>query len=159
MFKDTTQQLRDPARIKTQNCLVLSCSLLSERSVMKTSHPSIQETFGSYFHWCHILEAASTHIILPSQLQMLQCVYSFLELGEGAVHVWQGNPKQTDQPKTTTRKLGWTYQEEQRRRGRWSALKVPLEPCKDILYGYLKERWPGCSKGLGLGEEGAESSN
>lgn len=50
---------------------------------MKTSHPSIQETFGSYFHWCHILEAASTHIILPSQLQMLQCVYSFLELGEG----------------------------------------------------------------------------
>lgn len=104
MFKDTTQQLRDTARIKTQNCLVLSCSLLSEQSVMKTSHPSIQETFGSYFHWCHILEAASSHIILPSQLQMLQYVYSFLELGRGG-RVWPGDPKQTDQPKTTTRKL------------------------------------------------------
>lgn len=101
MCRDITQQLRDRARTKTQGCLVLSCSLLSERGVMKTSHPSIQGTFGSYFHWCHILEAASSHIILPSQPQMLQCVYSFLELGGGA-----GDPKQTDQPKTTTRKLG-----------------------------------------------------
>lgn len=91
MCRDITQQLRDRAGTKTQGCLVLSCSLLSERGVMKTSHPSIQGTFGSYFHWCHILEAASSHIILPSQPQMLQCVYSFLELGGGA-----GDPKQTD---------------------------------------------------------------
>lgn len=158
MFKDTTQQLRDTARIKTQNCLVLSCSLLSEQSVMKTSHPSIQETFGSYFHWCHILEAASSHIILPSQLQMLQYVYSFLELGRGGVCGRGTQNKQINQ-KQQQGSCGWTYQEEERRRGRWSALKVPLEPCKDILYGSLKERWPGCSKGLGLGEEGAESSN
>lgn len=69
------------------------------RSAMKTSHPSIQNTFGSYFHWCHILEAASSHIILPSQPQMLQCVYSFLELGR------REDPKQTDRPKTTTKRL------------------------------------------------------
>lgn len=67
---------------------------------MKTSHPSAQETFASYFLWCHILEAASSHIILPSQLQMLQCVYRFLQLGGRG-----RDPKQTDQPKTTTRKL------------------------------------------------------
>lgn len=66
---------------------------------MRTSHPRIHGTFGSYFHWCHILEAAGSHLILPSQPQMLQCVYSFLELEGG------GDPKQTDQPKTTTRKL------------------------------------------------------
>lgn len=49
-------------------------SALRERGAMKTSHPSIQGTFGSYFHWCHILEAVGSHIILPSQPQMLQCV-------------------------------------------------------------------------------------
>lgn len=120
---------------------------------MKTSHPSVQETFGSYFHWCHILEAASSHIILPSQLQMLQCVYSFLELGGG------GDPKQTDQPKTTTRKLWVGLSTETKEVGKMVCTEGSLEPCKDILHGSIKERWPGCSKGLGLGEEGAESSN
>lgn len=40
--------------------------LLSERRPAKSSHPRAWRTFGLYFRWCHILEAASSHSILPS---------------------------------------------------------------------------------------------
>lgn len=99
--------------------LVVSRMLSTLRGTMKTSHLSIQKTFGSCFHWCHILETSSSLIILPNQPQMPQCVYSFLALGGG------GGPKQTDQPKSTTKKLWAGPSQEQSATGRLSVRKVP----------------------------------
>lgn len=71
------------------------------------------------------------------------------------MHVWQGTQnKQINQQQQRT----WVDLSKRNKGGGGDGLRrVPLEPCKDILYGYLKEGGLAAPKGLGLGE--AESSN
>lgn len=117
-------------------------ALCSQRGAMKTSHPSIRGTFGSYFHWCHILEAAGSHTILPGQPQMLQCVYSFPEPGEG------GGPTTNRSDNNHNKEnCAQNPQEGQNGRGRWSARKVLWEPhvCVSTTRHPLKE---GCRAAL-----------